>query len=89
MKDFIKLEIDNTNTYIFCSSWKSNDVHCIDIQTNKVVATLCSGEPVISMKITPDYKHLITTTSKGCFYIWKLPQLIYSTMKFKSKQKIM
>lgn len=86
MKEFIKLEIDETNTYVLCSSWKSNDVHCIDMQNTRVMASFCSGEPVISMKISPDYKHLITTTSKGCFYVWKLPKEIYSTMKFKSKQ---
>ena len=27
MKDFVKLEIDETNTYVFSSCWKSNDVN--------------------------------------------------------------
>jgi len=86
MKDFIKLEIDDTNTYVFCSTWKSNDVHCIDLVTTRVMATFSSGEFITCMKVTPDHKHLITCSSRGSFYIWKLPKQVSRSMKFRAKQ---
>lgn len=89
MKQFVKIEIDETNTYALCSSWKSNDVHCIDLTNTRVMGSFCSGEPITCMKITPDFNYLITCSSRGCFYVWKLPKSISSTMKFKAKQKEM
>lgn len=89
MSDFVKLEIDETSTFVLASSWKSNDVHCIDVTTTRVMGTFSSGEPITCMKITPDFKYLITCSSRGCFYVWKLPKQIYSAMKFKARQNEM
>ena len=87
MKDFVKIEIDESGTFVFSSSWKSNDVHCIDFITTRTMATFSSGEPITWMKITPDNKYLITCSSRGWFYVWKLQKQIYGAMNFKIKQK--
>ena len=87
IKDFVKLEIDDSCTYVLASSYNTNDVLWIDMHTSRVMATLSIGEPTTWMKFTPDSKHLITCSSRGCFYVWKVPKEIYNTILFKNKQK--
>ena len=89
IKDFVKIEIDDSCTFIFSSSLKSKDVHCIDFITTRIMSTFSTGESITWMKISPDNKYFVTCSSRGCFYIWKLKKHIYSPMNFKAKQKEM
>ena len=89
MKDFVQIEIDDSGTFVFSSWWKSNDIHWIDFITTRTMATYSSGESITSMKVTPDNKYLVTWSSKGWFYVWKLQKQIFGAMNFKVKQKEM
>ena len=87
LNNFVKIEIDSTWSYIFSSSLKSKDVHWVDFTTTRTMSTFSSGQPITWMKLTPDNKYLVTCSSRGWFYIWKLQKEISATMNLKAKQK--
>lgn len=39
--------------------------------------------------MTADFKYTVTCSTRGCFYVWKTPKQVYTTIRFKAKQNEM
>lgn len=83
--DNLKISVDSSGTYIAVSN---NDkiVRIRDFNTGNLVAKVTCGDIITSLAFTQNSKYLITASSKGCIYIWKLSQEIKSTIEKKKQQ---
>jgi len=55
---------------------------------NQVCKTTC-GELTTSLGITPNLKHLVTASSEGIIFVWKLPDSLQRALtKLKNDRKL-
>lgn len=87
VREYIKLEADDVSLYCIASSKKKRDVSFIEIKSGNVSQSFSCGEVITGIKFSPSYKFLITSTSTGCIFIWKVPSGIEREIMFKSNQK--
>ena len=83
--DNLKISVDSSGTYIAVSN---NDkvVRIRDFNTGNMVARVSCGDIITSLAFTQNSKYLITASSKGCIYIWKLSQEIKGNIEKKKQQ---
>ena len=57
-----------------------------DYYTGKLITKICPGEMTTGLCFTENNKHLITVSSRGCIFFWKLPGRMTKNMNKKKKQ---
>ncbi|CAF4101830.1 unnamed protein product [Rotaria magnacalcarata] len=71
----LKIDIDASGRYLATSS--TNKYVCLwDTKTAECIASLCGhGEIVTDLKFSYDGRHLYTTTSDSCIFVWNIEEL--------------
>lgn len=86
-RDFIQLEIDEAGVYVLSSSWKTREISLVELKTGAHNVTFSSGDVTTSMRYAASYRFLITSSTNGCAYIWKMPFKYTKDIEFKFRQK--
>jgi WD40 repeat protein len=60
-----------------------------ETQTGNAVCRTTCGEVTLSMCLSTNLRHLITTSMDGVIYIWRLPEILTKAlMKLKTEQNL-
>lgn len=85
--DQIKVVID-PNAGVIISSSTDKYVTIYEAATGNVICRTTCGEVTTALCLSTNLKHLITTSTDGIIYIWRLPeQLSKALQKLKQEQK--
>ncbi|MCD7472936.1 hypothetical protein HAX54_014372 [Datura stramonium] len=84
--DPIKVSVDPSSSYLVCSD--SFKILCLyDIMTGDMVAQAVGhGDVITGVIFLPDCKHLVSVSSDGCIFVWKVPDSLSSRMLRKIKE---
>ncbi|KAK6182956.1 hypothetical protein SNE40_010522 [Patella caerulea] len=68
----LRLQLDPSGSYV-ATSCTDKSICIVDFYTGEVVATMYGhSEIVTGIQFTNDLKHIISVSSDGCIFIWKL-----------------
>ncbi|CAN4106082.1 unnamed protein product [Withania somnifera] len=78
--DPIKVSVDPSSSYLVCSdSFKTLCLY--DIMAGDMVAQAVGhGDVITGVIFLPDCKHLVSASSDGCIFVWKVPSSLSSRM---------
>ncbi|KAK4342781.1 hypothetical protein RND71_038597 [Anisodus tanguticus] len=84
--DPIKVSVDPSSSYLVCSD--SFKILCLyDIMAGDMVAQAVGhGDVITGVIFLPDCKHLVSVSSDGCIFVWKVPGSLSSRMLWKIKE---
>ncbi|XP_059305429.1 uncharacterized protein LOC132057014 [Lycium ferocissimum] len=84
--DPIKVSVDPSSSYLVCSD--SFKILCLyDIMAGDMVAQAVGhGDVITGVIFLPDCKHLVSVSSDGCIFVWKVPGSFSSRMLWKIKE---
>lgn len=84
--DYLKVAVDDWGQVVVASGTDKN-VSIFEAESGKLLARATSGEITTGMIFSQNGKHLITTSSQGVIYVWKLPENVVKLLnKFKNKE---
>lgn len=69
----VRTMLDPTASYVFSSSTEKS-VTLFETETGQAIAKCSSGEITTGIVLSTNARHLITTSDKGCIYVWKMPE---------------
>lgn len=84
-QDFIKVLLDQTETFLISSS-TDKFFSVQDMLSGMLVTKGTCGETTTAIKLSLDNKYLITTSSEGCIYFWRLNESITRAMCQRQKE---
>jgi WD40 repeat protein len=77
----LKLQLDPSGQYAV-TSCTDKSLCIIDFKTGELVATMYGhSELATGVKFMPDLKRLISVSSDGCIFVWRLPPELTESMK--------
>ncbi|ESO91984.1 hypothetical protein LOTGIDRAFT_121618, partial [Lottia gigantea] len=83
----LRLQLDPSGSYV-ATSCTDKSICIVDFYTGEVVATMYGhSEVVTGIQFTNDLKHIISVSSDGCIFIWKLP--IDMTKQMKCRMELL
>lgn len=63
-------------------SLSDKTIHIVDIATGETLADATGhGEAITAVKFTPDCRRLVSASSDGCIFVWRLSEEIQSAIK--------
>jgi len=62
-----------TDGSLIVASCTDKQVSLIEAATGNIVGKLTCGEMTTAMALTANKKHLITASTEGIIYVWRLP----------------
>lgn len=63
-------------------SLSDKTIHIVDLATGETLADATGhGEAITAVKFTPDCRRLVSTSSDGCIFVWRLSEEIQNAIK--------
>jgi WD40 repeat protein len=71
--DYLKVMLDEYGL-VAVTSGTDKQIMLFDTETGRLLCKANCGEITTGMSFSTNYRHLITTSSLGVIYIWRLPE---------------
>ena len=84
-QDFHKVMLDKSETFLISAS-TDKYITIQDTLSGVLVSKATVGELITSLKLSLDNKHLITTSSEGSIYFWRLNEQVTRAMNQRMKE---
>lgn len=80
-----RIDVCPANAHVAMSGSQSDKtIRVVDMATGETLADATGhGEAVTAVKFTPDCRRLVSASSDGCIFVWRLPEAIQSAIKAK------